>query len=153
MDRKGYSGYKSSRFEPDELDGFRKALSIIQQYDLVTVGSNSSFRLLREGEYPPLRGTVMETGDNYLLYTTGYIQGRKYPHGHVPTPLRIVDHIGDTAPEQLLDEILVLTKMNFNSANPDAAFPITLDFARAIGDILREIPEDQTPSPRYVFYM
>ena len=146
--------HKSSRYTPDERDGFKEALKNISEIDLVTVGTSGNFRLFREGEYPPLRGALMEIGDNHFLYTTGYIpELKKYPHGHVPAPLRIVDHHGDTAPTRLLEEILCLTKMNWNTANVDGAFPITLRFARLVGDILREIPEDQTPNPKYSFYM
>ena len=146
--------HKSSRYTPDERNGFTEALKGISEIDLVTVETSGNFRLFREGEYPPLRGALMEIGDNHLLYTTGYIpELKKYPHGHVPAPLRIVDHYGDTAPTQLLNEILGLTKMNWNTANVDGAFPITLRFARLVGDILREIPEDQIPNPKYSFYM
>jgi len=96
----------------------------------------------------------MHIGDNYFLYTTGYlIELGKYPHGHVPSPLRVVDHYGDSSKTQLLKEILILTKMNWNTANVDGAFPITLQFARLVGEILREIPEDRLPNPKYSFYM
>jgi hypothetical protein len=67
--------------------------------------------LLRAGKYPPLRGTSFKIGDVAFLYTSGYIStlGR-YPHGHVPTPLQIADHVGDTPIRQLMQEIMVLTK-------------------------------------------
>lgn len=146
--------HKSSQYTHDERDGFTDALKSISEVDLVTVGTSGNFRLFREGEYPPLRGTLMHIGDNYFLYTTGYLpEIKKYPHGHVPAPLRIVDHYGDSAKTKLLNEILILTKMNWNTAKVDGAFPITLQFARLVGEILREIPADQTPNPKYSFYM
>ena len=146
--------HKSSRYTLDERNGFTEALKEIAEVDLVTVGITGNFRLFREGEYPPLRGTLMELGDNHFLYTTGYLPDlKKYPHPHVPAPLRIVDHYGDTAKPQLLREILILTKMNWNTANVDGAFPITLQFSRLVGDILREIPNNRTPNPKYSFYM
>ena len=146
--------HKSSQYTHDERDGFTDALKNISEVDLVTVGTSGNFRLFREGEYPPLRGTLMHIGDNYFLYTTGYLpEIKKYPHGHVPAPLRIVDHYGDSSKTKLLNEILTLTKMNWNTANVDGTFPITLQFARLVGEILREIPEDRTPNPKYSFYM
>ena len=61
-----------------------------------------------------------------------------YTHGHVPSPLRISDHVGgDTPREQLLREILILTKLNWNSANLGGLMPITLRFSRLVGDVLR----------------
>jgi hypothetical protein len=146
--------YKSSRFEPDEREGFKTALAEVSEYDLVTVGTSGNFRLFRSGEYPPLRGTVMNVGNNNFLYTTGYVpEISKYPHGHVPAPLRIVDHYGDTSNNQLLKELFILTKMNWNTANVDGAFPITLQFARLVGEILKEFPENETPNPKYIYYM
>jgi hypothetical protein len=61
--------------------------------------------------------------------------------------------VGDTAPMQVLREILVLTKMNLNSANMAGLMPITLRFSRLVGDILREVPESQMPQPKYKYYM
>ena len=146
--------HKSSRYTVDERNGFTEALKEIAEVDLVTVDITGNFRLFREGEYPPLRGTLMEVGDNYFLYTTGYLpELKKYPHPHVPAPLRIADHYGDTAKSQLLNEILILTKMNWNTANVDGAFPITLQFSRRVGDILRELPNNRTPKLKYSFYM
>ena len=146
--------HKSSRYTPDEREGFKEALKNISEIDLVTVGTSGNFRLFREGEYPPLRGALKQIGDNYFLYTTGYIpELKKYPHGHVPAPLRVEDHHGDTPKSQLLNEMLGLTKMNWNTANVDGAFPITLQFARRVGEILQEIPDDQIPNPKYSFYI
>ena len=43
--------------------------------------------------------------------------------------------------------------MNWNSANVDGSLPITLQFARKVGNIMREIPADSIPNPKYLFYM
>jgi hypothetical protein len=103
---------------------------------------------------PPLRSTSFTTGGNAYLYTTGYIpELERYPHGHVPSPLLIADHIGDTAGDQLQREILTLTKMNWNSANMHGLMPITLQFSRLVADVLREIPGDQTPEPIQVLHV
>jgi hypothetical protein len=146
--------HKASRFEDAERKGFEAALSAVDQFDLLAVHPVSDTRLIRAGTRPPLRSTSFTAGDEAFLYTTGYISelGR-YPHGHVPSPLLIADHIGDTPVEQLQREILTLTKMNWNSANMHGLMPITLRFSRLVGDVLREIPEDQTPEPKYKYYM
>ncbi len=88
-----------------------------------------------------------------MLYTTGWIPNLGYDHGHVPSPVRIADHVGDTADLQLLREILTLTKMNWNSSAFAETMPITLRFARDVGDILRELPTDVEPRPEYRYYM
>jgi len=47
----------------------------------------------------------------------------------------------------------VLTKMNWNSANMFGLMPITLRFSRLVGDVLREVPENEKPKAKYKFYM
>ncbi len=146
--------HKTSRFDPAERDGFMTALKRVSEYDLVSVSPASNVRLLRTGAYPPLRGTVLTIESENYLYTTGYMPTiSAYPHGHVPAPLKIVDHVGDTAAKDILAEILMLTKMNWNSANMDGLMPITVTFSRIVGDILREVPPNVIPEPRYVFYI
>jgi len=148
--------HKSSRFEPEERSGFEKALcsSGVQQYDLVSLRLVNDIRLIRAGQYPPLRGASFNVGGISDLYTTGYIpELGGYPHGHVPSPLQIADHIGDASDTQIKREILLLTKMNFNSADFAGSLPIDLRFSRLVGDILREIPSDQAPQPKYKYYM
>lgn len=146
--------FKSSRYWPKEREGLEDALSTVQEYDLVSVTPSSRMRLLREGQYPPLRGTRFSVGSTHFLYTTGFIPSlAAYPHGHVPSPLEVTDHIGDTSIEQVLSEILVLTKMNWNSANFGGLLPITLKFSRLVGDIMREIPQEQEPLPQFKYYV
>jgi len=145
---------KTSRFEPTERAGFEQGLSKVKQYDLIALCPTSEVRLVRAGQYPPLRGLSFTIGDVSYLYTSGYLTALGgYPHGHVPSPLQIADHIGDTPRTQLMREILVLTKMNWNSANFSGLWPITLRFSRLVGDILREVPADETPQPKYKYYM
>lgn len=146
--------HKSSRFEAAEREGFEDALKPISNYDLVSLSSVSGTRLVRAGEYPPLRGTSFGIGDDSFLYTTGYIPSlMAFPHGHVPSPVRISDHVGDTARSQLLREVLALTKMNWNSANFGSRFPITLRFSELVGEVLTEVKEGTDPQPKYKYYM
>ena len=57
--------------------------------------------------------------------------------------MQITDHIGDSSAQALLAEVLLMTKMNWNSAR----------FADEVGTILRDLPDDYTPEARYAFYM
>ena len=112
--------HKTSRYEPQERLGFEAALkSRGCLYDLVSLTPWNSTRLLRAGQYPPLRGTLFSLGDISYLYTSGYLPtlGR-YPHGHVPSPLQIADHVGDNAKFDLLREVMTLTKMTGPSLQP-----------------------------------
>jgi len=145
--------HKVSEYEAAERQGFQAALSKVKQYDLLAVHPVSNTRLIRAGTRPPLRGTSFDFGDQHFLYTTGYIPDLGcYPHGHVPSPLLITDHVGDTPVDRLQREILTLTKMNWNSANMHGLWPITLRFARLVSDVLREVPDGQNPEPKFKYY-
>lgn len=144
--------YKSSRYEPDELEGFQDALNAVGKYDLVALSPTSNIRLVRAGEYPPLRGTSFTVGEISYLYTSGYLSELgEYPHGHVPSPLQLADHIGDSSRKELMREIMVLTKMNWNSANYAGLMPIPLRFSQLVGDILKEVTGE--PEAKYKYYM
>lgn len=146
--------HKASKFEEPERRGFQDALRAVKYYDLLAVHPVSETRLLRAGTRPPLRGSSFTIGDHDYLYTTGYLKEiGKYPHGHVPSPLLIADHVGDTPVSRLRQEILALTKMNWNSANMHGLLPITLRFSRVVSDILRELRPGQTPDRKYKYYM
>jgi len=146
--------HKTSRYWPEELRGFEAGLAGVHEYDLVAL-YQTGVRFFREGQYPPLRGTLCSFSNQaHFLYTLGYIPFLEtYPRGHVPEPLEIVQHIGGSSIRRVCQEILALTKMNWNSAEYASGMPITLRFARRVGEIMSEIPESETPSPSYRFYM
>lgn len=49
--------------------------------------------------------------------------------------------------------MVLLTKMNSNSARFAEQIPVTVRFAGQVGEILRDFPDDYTPEHRYAFYM
>lgn len=112
-------------------------------------------RLLRFGEYPALRGTAVRLEpEHWLLYTNGYVPYlRTYPGPRVPLPLEILEMRGDTPEDELLREIIALSKMNWNSSAFSSALPITLMYAKQVGTILGELPSDEAPRPEYRYYM
>src|SRR5262245_50182935 len=145
--------HKSSRYEPEERVGFEAALrGKVARYDLLALNPSSEVRLVRTGKRPPLRGTTFYVGDIAYCYTSGYLPflGR-YPHGHVPSPLQVADHVGDTPIAHLLREIMVLTKMNWNSANMAGLWPITLRFLLLVGVILRVVVARDTPNRKFSY--
>lgn len=144
--------HKTSNFSEEEATGARRALSVIPAVELRTIRS-TDFRLLRQGMYPPHRGTLCRVGDTSFLYTTGYTPERAtYEGPHVPVPLELVGLDGREA-EIAAREILGLTKMNWNSTRDHSAFPISLAFARQVGLVMSEVPSDRDPHPAYRFYM
>lgn len=150
--------HKQSQYSDEEQRGFadaiRTQLGSSASFDLVGLRRSSDVRLIREGTRPPLRGTLAQIEGRSFLYSTGFLPHvGKYPHGHVPAPIEIIDHHGDSDPRRIFEEVLSLTKLNWNSAGYAETMPITLRFSRLVGDVLREVPRDQLPNPRYAFYM
>lgn len=155
--------HKTSRFwgsehpEHDEENGFYEGLdSVLKgiEVDLVALRS-SNVCLVRQGLYPPVRGTYFSLDPNHhLVYTTGYIPYLEtYPGTHVPRPLEIHQHLGGSDPRELCREVLGLTKMNVNNCAFTDGIPITLSFARSVGDIMKFIKEDMQAQVSYKYYM
>lgn len=148
--------HKSSLFGQEERTGFADALAElgVSYYDFVAV-AYSSVRFFRVGKEPPIRGTVIELQrDKHLVYTRGYVPFLKlYPGMRIPTPLLVVHEGGSGAVRDIVEEMLALTRMNWNSADFATAEPITLKFSRRIGLILSELPKGVQVERHFKFYM
>ena len=150
--------HKSSKHNGDEINGFENALrdhSIGPELaDFISV-TRSSTRLFRGNRYPPLRGTFLDTeGEYFVLYTKGSVDFfSTYPGMYVPKPLGFrCDQVAET-PTYLAQEILTLTKMNWNNTQFDGGEPITLRCARQVGQILKYFGPNDHYQPYYRFYM
>ncbi|CAN7419574.1 hypothetical protein LJR231_002696 [Phyllobacterium sp. LjRoot231] len=146
--------HKSSKFHPEEMDGFSKAVEAaeLEIADFLWL----PVKLFRNGIYPPLRGTAMRLDeDKSILYTRGSVDFfATYPGLYVPNPLFIIAQRRDTPSwDVLLREMLALTKMNWNGTQFDGALPVTLRAAKQVGEILKYVADETTPDPRYRFYM
>jgi hypothetical protein len=146
--------HKTSRYWPEELSGFKNALDTCHRYDFLTL-ERLSTQFMRLGSEPPIRGTVITLAPrNHLIYTSGYVPYlRLYPGMRIPRPLEIVEHYGDSSTESVCQEIMALTKINWNSCNFASGEPITTQFSRTVGHILTELPKGDAMQTKYKFYM
>ena len=76
----------------------------------------------------------------------------EFPGAHIPAPLEI-GSAGPTDIEARSREILTLSKMNWNSSDGIARLPITLLFARRVGELMCELSDNAAPKPSYRFYI
>jgi hypothetical protein len=76
-----------------------------------------------------------------------------YPGMYVPRTLEITSVDVEQPPRVLAQEILALTKMNWNNTQFDAAFPITIKAARQVGAILKYLDANSPIQASYAFYM
>lgn len=148
--------HKTSRFDENEREGVKSALEGVPRHDLVTVWERSRFlKFFRAGIAPPLRGTMVSLPDqSRVLYTRGYVPSmRVYPGARVPRPLELVFDETDSSRDALCQEIMGLTRLNWNSADFAGMLPMTLQFAKTVGSILRELPPGIVPESRYYYYI
>ncbi len=76
-------------------------------------------------------------GESYL-FTSGYVPWwDEFPGAHIPAPIQI-GSTGPTDIEARCREILMLSKMNWNSSDGITRLPVTLLFAKKVGEIMPE---------------
>jgi hypothetical protein len=145
--------HKSSRFSSDERTGFEDALQKIPHYGMLTIQRRGLF-CLRPGNKPTLRGTIVDFGDKLgLIYTMGYVPFlRCYTGFRIPQPLEILENWGSLPFREAAEDILRLTKLNWNTAAFNCRDPITLAFARRVGEILK-MAKGREPALYYRYYM
>jgi hypothetical protein len=98
-------------------------------------------KLFRDGDYPVLRGTALVLDDrNAYLWATGFTPRlATYIGPETPNPIFItVFRSSGAFPhiEQVLEDILALTKINYNACNFGDGLPVTVRFAEKVGDVL-----------------
>ncbi len=148
--------HKSSSYSNGELVGFIDAIEQrdIESLDCMSIRKGFT-RLFRTAAYPPLRCTLFDLDDkHHILYTRGSVDFfTTYPGMYVPRPLEIRCERTEQTATFLAQEILALTKMNWNNTQFDGGDPITLRAARQVANILKYLGEDERVHPRYSFYM
>jgi argonaute-like protein implicated in RNA metabolism and viral defense len=162
--------HKTTFFTPDEIQGFTQALEGIEDIELLQIQEFTPWRGIRYknidngnvDSFSMKRGTVLQLSDNqYLLWTHGCVlndelKGKNmnyYKGGRgIPQPLMIKRFYGKATGDILTKEILMLTKMNWNSGDSlYKTLPVTLDFAKILARMSKqnEVLYDQLYDFRY----
>jgi len=150
--------HKSSTYTKEEKDAFLQASKTFQVDMVDLISLDQSFtRLFRTGSYPPLRGSYLSLDEkNHILYTRGSVDFfQTYPGMYIPRSLIFKCEQTEQTPKFLAQEILALTKMNWNQTQFDGGDPITIRAARQVSGILKYVPSDENAklAPAYRFYM
>lgn len=147
---------KTSRFRPDEAEGVDAALKSagIEMADLLWVQESSPIAILRDGNYPVLRGTFVDLKGKGLLYTRGSVPYYgTYPGLRIPRPLLLVPHENtDRTIVSLAKDVLALTKINWSTTQFDQKIPAPIKAAREVGRILKHIEFGTEVSPDFRKY-
>jgi hypothetical protein len=148
-----------TRFNNDEWSGFCDAIDLSKTRLVgVRITRSNEYKLFSNGELAVRRGTAIKlTRRLGLLWTTGFVEKLgTYPGRETPNPLR-VEIVNDTTRETDIDlvmrDIMMLTKMNFNSCVYADGIPVTMRFADAIGDVLVTAKDKKVPPLPFRYYI
>jgi hypothetical protein len=144
--------HKRTRFTKDEQQGLREGLSGVTQIEMLEIVIDDTLRyiasavdsngMLHEDNYPVRRGSVVRLDDfTALLWVHGVTSaisgGRRYYQGkrRIPAPLTIRRHCGQSDLRELAEEILGLSKMNWNTFDLYTRLPATVQSSNEIARI------------------
>ena len=140
-----------THFNNEEINGFRESAPQQTRITGIQIRRPNDLKLFREeGRRCIMRGLALRMDKrNAFLWTSGYVPKlQTYPGREVPTPLKVKIIFGKTPLDQVLKDILALTKLNFNTCIYGDGFPVTLRFADDVGEILTAIPQvESRPLP------
>jgi hypothetical protein len=134
--------HSQARFNDDEWRGFTDGAP--DETNVVSVRirpTRGDVKLFRDGDYPCLRGIAMMVDDrSAYLWSSGYTPGiDTYVGPETPNPLQVtLFNSKGEMPELrvVLQDILGLTKINYNACHYNDGIPVTIRFADKIGGIL-----------------
>lgn len=129
-------------FEDEEWSGFLEAAGDKTKIVGVRIRPETVFKLYREKVYPVPRGTAfIYNNSKAYLWTKGFVPRLQTQFGlETPNPLSIAITRGEHDIKQVCEDVLALTKLNYNACVYGDGIPVTLRFANAIGEVLTAGP-------------
>ena len=144
--------HAKTKFNETEWKAFLAAAGTDTNVVAVQIQEEYDFKLYRAGKNPVLRGTAICVDENLAyLWTRGLTPRlRTYVGREVPNPQSIKICRGKADIAVVLNDVLGLTKLNYNACRFGDGEPVTLKFADAVGEILTAGPvfeQDVPPLP------
>jgi hypothetical protein len=144
--------HKQTCFRKEEQDGLRAGLGGIDEVEMLEVNFDFALRYLSsvrkqdgsfdEDNYPVRRGTILQQDSfSFLLWVHGVTDsvqmGLKYFKGkrRIPTPIMVTRYAGNSDITTIGNEIIALSKMDWNSADMYSQLPATIQSSRQIARI------------------
>lgn len=151
--------HKTTQFTRDEIIGICNALEGIDNIELLQIQQFSNWRAIKLKKnlttgkhefdgFPIDRGTIIQLDEfSFLLWTHGVVESNelygKYYQGKrgIPTPLLVKRFRGTDPIETVANDILKLTKMNWNGAELYKIMPVTIDFSKRLSVMGKQLEE------------
>jgi hypothetical protein len=143
--------HKRTPFLREEREGLLEGLSGVQHVEMLEIQVDSALRYVAsiikgntidEDNFPVKRGTAVKLDDFSALVwvhgvTTAVNPRKKYFQGkrRIPAPVHIRRHLGNSDLSLVAEEILALSKMNWNTFNLYTKVPATIQSSNEIARI------------------
>lgn len=144
--------HKQTPYLREEREGLQAGLDGVDCVELLQIYVDDTLRYLASRPthnggleihgYPIRRGTTIAVDDNTALLwvhgaSTALDQRKTYYQGkrRIPAPLVLVRHAGTSELMTLAEEVLGLSKMNFNSFDLYGQLPATIETSRRVAGI------------------
>jgi len=140
----------------DEFEGYCRACPKgVKIVGVRVAKTKDELRLYRPGRWCVQRGTIWVINDRTVyLWASGFKRDLlTYDGWEVPVPLRIEVQHGIAPIEQVAEDILGLTKLNYNSCKVGDSEPVTVGFSNKVGEILVSNPTITVRRPSFKFYI
>ena len=144
-----------ARFDDEEWNGFRSAVPSTTNLVGVRIRGTNEIKLYRPDKHPVIRGTAYCAFNRMgYLWTKGFVPRlRTYPGWEVPNPVCIQVDRGEADLRRVMQDVMGLTKVNFNACVFGDGWPVTLKFANAVGEILTAAPVPNLPPLPFRHYI
>lgn len=148
--------HAKSSFTDEEWRGFVSgAPSETNVVGVQIADAKDNLKLYRPGKYPMMRGSALMMGDDQAyLWTAGYTPRLDtYLGPETPNPVLVRRQRGECEFNTILNDVMGLTKINFNSCLHSDRLPVTIRFADAVGEIMLAAPQSGEPRLPFKFYV
>lgn len=152
-----------AKFKDDEWQGFKNAVDYRNANTRligVVIKSTNELKIFKDtpGEknnYGVMRGTAVIINDKEAyLVTRGFVPRiNSSKNLEIPNPLKIDVTHGACNIDTVLNDIMGLTKLNYNACEHSDGLPVTLRFSDKIGSILTSLEEWKTDMRAFKYYI
>lgn len=148
--------HAKTRFNNQEWNAFKEITPKETNLVGVTITKTKPLKLYKtEGDYAILRGNAFVVNEkSAFLWTVGHVPKIQTALSmEVPNPIFIDINKGEADIQQVLKDILALTKLNYNACIYADGIPVTLRFADKIGEILTASIDIKAPPLAFKYYI
>lgn len=147
--------HAKTQFNKEEWEAFREATPTETNLVGITIGRKPLKLYLAEGKYFIMRGNAYVVNEKAaFLWTVGHVpKTQSALSNEVPNPIYVEINKGEADIEQVLKDVMALTKLNYNACIYADGVPVTLRFADKIGEILTASTEIKAPPLAFKYYI